>query len=268
MNTSTLSGKTILVTGASSGLGAHFCAYLKSQGARVIGLARRDLSGDPNIDLALQADVTNPQEVQRVIDAAFGAPGSREVLYGLVNNAGIAVTAALHETAFEDEARVIATNLVGTTNMIRSLVPHLRATALAGIPAADGKGGAVASGASAASGAVIVNIASVLGERPLKNVATYAATKAAVIQMTRSSALELARDQIRVNALAPGYVKTDINADVLSGPAGDALMKKTPLRRFAELAELDAPLHLLLDPTNSYMTGAVLLIDGGMSAGL
>ena len=240
-----LAGKTILVTGASSGLGEHFCSMLKSQGARVIGLARRPLPAT-SVDVAIQADITDSKSVHQALDQALGKPGSKETIYGMVNNAGIAVTAPLHETSPEEEQRLLLTNISGITTMTREIVPHLKA----------------------AGGGVIVNIASVLGIRPLKRAAIYSASKAAVIQMTRSSAIELVKDKIRVNALAPGYVRTALNADVMDGPAGEALLRKIPLGRSADLSELNAPLLCLLDPSNTYMTGAVLLVDGGMSAGL
>ncbi|MFM1859755.1 MAG: hypothetical protein RL133_1255 [Pseudomonadota bacterium] len=241
-----LSGLTVLVTGASSGLGAHFCKALSEQGVRVVGLARRDCSGQPGVDLAIQADIADADALDSAIRMRLGPPGQAPRIDGVINNAGIAITASLDQTRPEDEARVLATNISGVTNMTRTLVPYLRAQ----------------------GGGIIVNIASVLGILPVKQVATYAATKAAIIQMTRSSAIELARDQIRVNALAPGYVRTELNAEVLDGPAGESLKKMTPLRRFATPDELEAPLFCLLDPSNSYMTGAVLVVDGGMSAGL
>lgn len=240
-----LQGRVILVTGISSGLGAHFCSVLRSEGAVVIGLARRPPPEGLDIDLALQADVSDAGSVKAAFDRVEAFLQERP-LYGLINNAGIAVTAPLQQTRPEDFSRVLATNLGGVAHMTQAAAPFLQK----------------------AAGGVIVNIASVLGLRPLRDVSVYSATKAGVIQLTRSAAIELARDQIRVNALAPGYVRTDINAEVLDGPAGEALKKKTPLRRFAALHELNAPLLLLLDPRNSYMTGATLVVDGGMSAGL
>jgi NAD(P)-dependent dehydrogenase (short-subunit alcohol dehydrogenase family) len=163
-----------------------------------------------------------------------------------VNNAGIAVTAALHASAEDDVRRVIDTNFLGSLWALQAAVPVLKA----------------------AGGGVIVNIASVLGHRPLPHTGIYAASKAAIMQMTRSAAIELARDQIRVNALAPGYVMTDLNRDFLTSDAGIKLQKRTALHRFAGPAELMPALLFLLDPANSYMTGETLTIDGGMSASL
>ena len=164
----------------------------------------------------------------------------------MINNAGIATTAALHNGAVDDAKHVINTNLLGNLWVLQASVPAL----------------------VAAGGGVIVNIASVLGRRPLPQTGIYAASKAAVIQMTRSAALELARDNIRVNALAPGYIMTDLNRAFLQSEDGSRLAKKVPMRRFAAAEELSAALIFLLDPQNSYMTGETLTIDGGMGAGL
>ena len=240
-----LHGKTIVVTGAARGLGAEFCHAIANAGGTILALGRdeaalaamiADLSGTGH-DLIL-ADVTKTDAV------ADGL--ARRQFDGLVNNAGIAVTAALHVSAEDDVRRVIDTNLLGSLWTLQAAVPVLKA----------------------AGGGVIVNIASVLGHRPLPHTGIYAASKAAIIQMTRSAAVELARDHIRVNALAPGYVMTDLNRDFLTSDAGVKLQKRTALRRFATSAELMPALLFLLDPANSYMTGETLTIDGGMSASL
>ena len=243
--TGKLHGKTIVVTGAARGLGALFCHAIADAGGTILALGRdeaalvamiADLSGTGH-DLIL-ADVAKA-------DAVSGGLASRQ-FDGLVNNAGIAVTAALHSSAEDDVRRVIDTNFLGSLWTLQAAVPVLKA----------------------AGGGVIVNIASVLGHRPLPHTGIYAASKAAIMQMTRSAAIELARDQIRVNALAPGYVMTDLNSDFLTSDAGIKLQKRTALHRFASPAELMPALLFLLDPANSYMTGETLTIDGGMSASL
>ena len=243
--TGKLHGKTIVVTGAARGLGALFCHAIADAGGTILALGRdevalaamiADLSGTGH-DLVL-ADVAKA-------DAVSGGLASRQ-FDGLVNNAGIAVTAALHASTEDDVRRVIDTNFLGSLWTLQAAVPVLKA----------------------AGGGVIVNIASVLGHRPLPQTGIYAASKAAIMQMTRSAAIELARDHIRVNALAPGYVMTDLNRDFLASDAGIKLQKRTALHRFASPAELMPALLFLLDPANSYMTGETLTIDGGISASL
>ena len=243
--TGKLHGKTIVVTGAARGLGALFCHAIADAGGTILALGRDEaalaamiagLSGTGH-DLVL-ADVAKA-------DAVRDGLASRQ-FDGLVNNAGIAVTAALHASGEDDVRRVIDTNFLGSLWTLQAAVPVLKA----------------------AGGGVIVNIASVLGHRPLPHTGIYAASKAAIMQMTRSAAIELARDHIRVNALAPGYVMTDLNRDFLTSDAGIKLQKRTSLRRFASPSELMPALLFLLDPANSYMTGETLTIDGGMSASL
>lgn len=240
-----LDGKSFLVTGAARGLGALFCQEIARAGGSVLALGRKkealtkmlaELPGDDHG--VIIADVRDSQALkEQLFGRQFNA---------LVNNAGIAMTAAIHSSDEDEVRKLIDTNFLGSLWTIQAAVPALKA-------AGDG---------------VIVNVASVLGHRPLPHTGIYAASKAAVMQITKAAAIELAREGIRVNALAPGYVITDLNREFLESDAGVKLQKRTALHRFATPEELMPALLFLLDPANSYMTGETLTIDGGMSSGL
>ena len=238
---------SILITGASKGLGSNFAKVLAKDGFRIIGVGRNKddlkqvISDLPNSKLHhdyMVLDITDESQVQEKL--------KNIEIYGLINNAGIANTKLLHEETYEDINRIVNTNLIGSLNVSRAVIPKM----------IENKSGR------------IVNIASALGHRPLSYVGAYSATKAALIQVTKSQSIELARYNICVNAIAPGYIMTDINRHQLEGKAGEMLKKKIPLRRFADINELDLLISMLLNKKNSYMTGSIITIDGGLSAGL
>ena len=242
-----LAGKLVLVTGASSGLGTHFAQLLAGCGARVAVAARRADKLQSVVDAIAQAgdearafalDVGDARSVTACFDAvsAWGVPDV------VVNNAGVTVTRALLEQTEADFDSVVDTNLKGN---------WLVATEAARRMVAAKKGGA------------IVNVASILGERVGGGVAPYAISKAGVIQATKVMALELARHGIRVNALLPGYVITDLNRDFLTSELGDKLRLRIPSRRFSELSDLDGPLLLLASDAGAAMSGATVAVDGG-----
>ena len=238
---------TILITGASRGLGANFAKVLANDGFRIIGIGRnrinleKVISNLPNQQLNhhfFELDITDENYVNKQL--------SDLNLYGLINNAGIANTKLLHKETYSELSNIIDTNLLGSLNVSNAIIPKM-------IINKRGK---------------IINIASTLGYRPLSYVGAYSATKAALIQVTKSQSIELARYNICVNALAPGYILTDINKDQLEGETGDLLKKKIPLKRFATVDELDTIISMLLNTSNTYMTGAVVAVDGGLSTGL
>ena len=238
---------TILITGASRGLGANFAKVLANDGFRIIGIGRnrinleKVISNLPNQQLNhhfFELDITDENCVNKQL--------SDLNLYGLINNAGIANTKLLHKETYSDLSNIIDTNLLGSLNVSNAVIPKMMINK-------RGK---------------IINIASTLGYRPLAYVGAYSATKAALIQVTKSQSIELARYNICVNAFAPGYILTDINRDQLGGETGDLLKKKIPLKRFATVEELDTIISMLLNTSNTYMTGAVVAVDGGLSTGL
>ena len=241
-----LDGRMVLVTGASSGLGTHFAQLLASVGARVAVAARRADKLQAVVDgitaaggkaRALSLDVASAASVRACFDelASWGAPDV------VINNAGVTVTRPLLEQTEEDFDQVLDTNLKGC---------WLVATEAARRMVAAGQGGS------------IVNVASILGERVAGGVAPYAISKAGVVQATKAMALELARHRIRVNALLPGYVVTDLNRDFLTSEAGDKLRSRIPSRRFGEMTDLDGPLLLLASDAGAAMSGATVAVDG------
>jgi NAD(P)-dependent dehydrogenase (short-subunit alcohol dehydrogenase family) len=244
----TLEGRTALVTGANGGLGSHFARTLANAGAKVAVAARRvdslrdvcaaiEAAGGRALPIAL--DVTDPASVAAAFEQAAASLGPVTVV---VNNAGIAITKPLLEHTEDDWQQVIEVNLNGAWRVAQAAARHMVKHELGGS---------------------IVNIASILGLRVSAQVPSYAASKAALIHLTRAMALELARYRIRVNALAPGYVETGINREFFESDAGQALIKRVPQRRIGRPEELDGALLLLASDAGSYTTGAVLAVDGG-----
>jgi NAD(P)-dependent dehydrogenase (short-subunit alcohol dehydrogenase family) len=240
--------KHVLVTGASSGLGQHFASFLAQAGAKVTLAARREAALARTVEDIRSAkgqaqtvvmDVTDAASVGRAFDRAEEGFGPVTVL---INNAGVTATRAALDLDEGSWDQVIDTNLKGvwlaSQEAARRLVGH-------------GVGGS------------IVNIASILGLRVAGSVAPYAISKAGVVQMTKALALEWARHGIRVNALAPGYVETELNRDFFASDAGKALVKRIPQRRLGKASELDGPLLLLASDAGSYTTGSVIAVDGG-----
>jgi NAD(P)-dependent dehydrogenase (short-subunit alcohol dehydrogenase family) len=248
-----LTGKAAIVTGASSGLGRHFARTLARAGAKVALAARRvDALGElarqieafDERAIPMALDVTDAESVRACVEAAETELGPISIL---VNNAGIAHVEAALDVAEADWDRVIDTNLKGAWLMAQETARHM---------ARLGHGGS------------IINVASILGLAATGQLAAYCASKAALINLTRALAVDLARDGIRVNALAPGYVETDMNREFLTSPAGEAVKKHIPQRRFGRPEDLDGPLLLLASEASRHMTGSVVVVDGGQSAGL
>jgi NAD(P)-dependent dehydrogenase (short-subunit alcohol dehydrogenase family) len=243
-----LAGMTALVTGASSGLGQHFARVLSGAGAGVVLAARRldrlqqleaEIRANGGKAWAVALDVSDPASVVRAFDAAAAAAGPLTIL---VNNAGVPSGSFFVKTSEQEWRDVMAVNLDGVFRVGQEAARRM---------IAHGTGGS------------IINIASILGFGAIKSLSAYAASKAAVVSLTKSMALELARARIRVNAIAPGYFATEINDSFLSSEAGKRLLSRVPMGRAGELAELDGPLLLLASSAGAFMTGSVITVDGG-----
>jgi NAD(P)-dependent dehydrogenase (short-subunit alcohol dehydrogenase family) len=243
-----LHSKTALITGASGGLGSHFAKTLATAGALTVLAARRSdrlgrlkeaIEEAGGTAFAVQLDVTDAPSVESAFEEAEAATGGVDIL---VNNSGVAIGRPAVEIEEADWDRVIDTNLKGAWLMARAFARRAIARE---------------------TGGSIINIASILGRRVAKGVAPYSASKAALEHLTRSLALEWARHGIRVNAIAPGYFETEMNQGFLDSDAGQATLKRIPLRRAGHVEELDGVLLLLSGSASNYMTGSTLVVDGG-----
>ena len=242
-----LDGRTVLVTGASGGLGRHFALVLAKAGASVAVAARRvELLADVAAEItaaggtaaAVALDVTDGASIKAAFDDAERALGPIDVL---INNAGVALTKPALETDEADWDHVLDTNLKGAWMVAREAARRMADT----------------------GGGTIINLGSIVAERVAGGLSAYAASKAGLIQLTRVLAVELARHSIRVNALAPGYIETDINRDYFATDAGQRTIKRIPQRRVGRLGDLDGPLLLLASEASAFMTGSVITVVGG-----
>jgi NAD(P)-dependent dehydrogenase (short-subunit alcohol dehydrogenase family) len=243
-----LDGQKALVTGASSGLGRHFALTLARAGAAVVLAARSadklaeaaaEIGRLGSRAISIPLDVTDASSVREAVATAEAEMGG---LTTLVNNAGVVVSKPLFEHDENDWDRVMDTNLKGAWLVAQEVARRM---------VAHGRGGC------------IINIASILGLRVVGGIPEYCASKAGLIHLTKVMALELARHNIRVNAIAPGYIRTDLNRDFFEGEAGQAMVRRIPQRRLGEPGDLDGALLLLASDASRYMTGAIIPVDGG-----
>jgi len=249
----TLDGRAALVTGASSGLGRNFALTLAKAGANVAIAARRldrldtlaeEIEALGGHAAPIGLDVTDTGSIHTAVEQAVAALGGIDIL---INNSGIATTDSALDTDEATWDRVMDTNLKGAWLMAQATARHM---------------------IRAGNGGSIVNIASVLAIRAQKGTAPYGISKAGLLQMTKALALEWARYDIRVNAIAPGYIETDISRGFMQSDAGQRMLKSIPQRRFGQPEDLDGALLLLASDASRHITGVLIPVDGGHTLAL
>lgn len=248
--TQELTGKVAIVTGAGRGLGREIAAELNETGAHVVLASRTRADLDSFVveseaagrqALAVPTDVTDPAAVDAMVAAAVERFGRIDIV---VNNSGIAETVPLLDQEPAAWDRVVSTNLRGTYLVTRAAGRHL-------VEQGSGK---------------VINIASNFALMGVANHAAYSASKAAVIAFTRSMAVEWARHGIQVNAIAPGYFETDLNANMRADDdMTGRVLRAIPMRRMGSPAELRPWISLLAGSASDFMTGEIVVIDGGQS---
>lgn len=247
MNYFNLTNKIALVTGASSGLGKHFAKVLSDAGATVVVAARRldqldELANEIGENaFAVPLDVTDTNNVVAAFNQIEDKVGPVNVL---VNNAGANEDSNVIDTKEEDWDAVMDVNLKGAWRVAREAAKRMIA---------------------AKKGGTIINIASIFGFTAFPESTTYCVSKAGLCQLTKTMALDLWQYGIRVNAIAPGYFRTEMTAKYLAGDKGKAYINTIPPKRCGEPEELTAPLLMLASDASSYVNGVILPVDGGHS---
>lgn len=245
-----LDGKIALVTGASSGLGRQFALTLARAGAKVAIAARRtdrlqelasEIAAFDGRAMPIGMDVTDTAAIAAGVEAAETELGPISIL---VNNSGVSVQKPAADITEADYDFIVDTNMKGA---------FFVAQAVAKCMIKHGQGGR------------IVNIASVAALRVIGQLAVYCMSKAAVAQMTRAMAMEWGRYDINVNAICPGYIETEMNADYWKTDAGQRFMQRFPRRRIGTPADLDGALMLLVADESRLINGALLPVDDGLS---
>lgn len=244
-----LTGRVALVTGASSGIGHRLARVLAAAGATVAVTARRAdrldaLASSTEGITAFPADLTDEGARVALVAAVADRLGPIDVL---VNNAGAANDRSIEEESLEDFRSIIELNLVAAWHL----------TKLVGVSMVERRHGSVIN---------IASIMGVVGSTPAKN-ASYTAAKGGLVNLTRETALQWARKGVRVNAICPGWFDTEMTVGLTSTDRGTAFITDTtPMNRIGSVAELDGALLLLASDAGSYMTGSLVMVDGGWTA--
>lgn len=243
-----LDGRTVVVTGASSGLGRRFAQVVDAAGANVVIAARRrerldELAATLRNAHVVPADLTVAEDRQRLVDEALQAFGGVDVL---VNNAGIGYKVAVEDESLDDFRNSIELNLTAVWHLSKLVAPTMIAR----------------------GGGSVINVASMLGlvaSSPVRQ-AHYTAAKGGVVNLTRELACQWARKSIRVNALCPGWFRSEMTAGMDDDASQSFIRAMSPIPRMGEAHELDAALLFLAGSGSTFYTGQSLTVDGGWTA--
>ncbi len=253
----TLAGRIALVTGASGGLGGQFARTLAGAGATVLVASRRiEKLQDLTAEIAASGGVAHPFEMDVRQTASIETAVARmEAEIGpidiLVNNSGVTSTERMHQVTEAEFAYVFETNVRGALFTAKEVGARMIARA----KAAPGK----------ANNGRVINIASIAGIRTIAQVGVYGMSKAAVVHMTKSLALEWGRFNINTNAICPGYIDTDMTHDFWKTPQGQKMIEALPRRRVGSPSDLDALILLLAGDASGIINGAVITADDGFT---